>query len=207
MYRKHKEWFEENNKVTDDEINKYYEEHKDEFIKADAAHILVEDEETAKEVKNKLDNGESFESLAKEYSKDTASAKNGGELGQFAKGAMIKEFEDKVFSMNEGEVSEPIKTQFGYHVIKLNSITDSVEDSKEEITKKIKDKKYQDYIAKLHDDANVVTEGNVTEENKESEAKEESDKEKENKEQEKEQTEKKDAQNDSENKEEKSDNK
>ncbi|WP_276863409.1 peptidylprolyl isomerase [Anaerococcus tetradius] len=158
MYKKHREWFDENNKVSDDEIKKYFEENKDQFIKVDASHILVDDEQTAKDIKAKLDNGEDFAKLAKEYSKDTASAKNGGELGSFGKGQMVKEFEEAAFSMKEGEISNPVKSQFGYHIIKINSISDSYEKSKEEITKKIKDKKYADYIKKLHDEAHVVTE-------------------------------------------------
>ena len=148
MYKKHREWFDSNNEVTEDEITKYFEDNKDEFVKVDASHILVQDEETAKEVKEKIDNGEDFAKLAEEYSTDTASAKNGGAVGAFSKGQMVKEFEDAAFSMS----------QFGYHIIKVNKITDSFEDSKEEITKKIKDQKYADYIKKLHDDANVVTE-------------------------------------------------
>ncbi|MCI5972163.1 MAG: peptidylprolyl isomerase [Anaerococcus sp.] len=158
MYKKHREWFDTNNEVTDDEIKKYFEDNKDEFVKVDASHILVQDEETAKEIKEKINNGEDFAKLAEEYSTDTASAKNGGSVGAFSKGQMVKEFEDAAFSMKEGEVSDPVKSQFGYHIIKVNKITDSFEDSKEEITKKIKDQKYADYIKKLHDDANVVTE-------------------------------------------------
>lgn len=163
MYKKHREWFDENNKVTDDEIKKYFEENKEEFAKVDASHILVEDEQTANDIKAKLDNGEDFASLAKEYSKDTASAQNGGALGAFAKGKMVKEFEDAAFSMKEGEISAPVKSQFGYHIIKVNSIKDSFEDSKEEITKKIKDQKYADYIKKLHEESNVVTDQSTDE--------------------------------------------
>ncbi len=173
MYKKHREWFDENNKVTDDEIKKYFEDNKDEFAKVDASHILVEDEQTANDIKSRLDNGEDFASLAKEYSKDTASAQNGGDLGAFAKGQMVKEFEDAAFSMKEGEISAPVKSQFGYHIIKVNSIKDSFEDSKEEITKKIKDQKYADYIKKLHEESNVVTDQTTDEatdeDNKESE--------------------------------------
>ena len=157
MYKKNRVWFDVNNIVTDDEIKKYFEDNKDEFAKVDASHILVEDEQTANDIKSRLDNGEDFASLAKEYSKDTASAQNGGALGAFAKGKMVKEFEDAAFSMKEGEISAPVKSQFGYHIIKVNSIKDSFEDSKEEITKKIKDKKYADYIKKLHEESNVVT--------------------------------------------------
>ena len=163
MYKKHREWFDSNNEVTDDEIKKYFEDNKDEFAKVDASHILVQDEETAKEIKEKIDNGEDFAKLAEEYSTDTASAKNGGSVGAFAKGQMVKEFEDAAFAMKEGEVSDPVKSQFGYHIIKVNKVTDSFEDSKEEITKKIKDQKYADYIKKLHEESNVVTE-NASEE-------------------------------------------
>ena len=116
MYKKHREWFDSNNEVTDDEIKKYFEDNKDEFEKVDASHILVQDEETAKEIKEKIDNGEDFAKLAEEYSTDTASAKNGGSVGAFAKGQMVKEFEDAAFAMKEGEVSDPVKSQFGYHI-------------------------------------------------------------------------------------------
>ena len=171
MYKKHREWFDTNNEVTDDEIKKYFEDNKDEFVKVDASHILVQDEETAKDIKEKINNGEDFAKLAEEYSTDTASAKNGGSVGAFAKGQMVKEFEDAAFAMKEGEVSDPVKSQFGYHIIKVNKVTDSFEDSKDEITKKIKDQKYADYIKKLHEESNVVTE-NASEEDSNVEEKE-----------------------------------
>lgn len=158
MYIKHKEWFDETHPVTDEEINKYFEEHKDEFKKVDASHILVEDEATAKEIKEKLDNGEDWDKLASEYSKDTANADDGGHLGEFSQGDMVAEFNDKVFSMKAGEISDPVKTQFGYHIIKLNKIIDSIDDSKEQIKEKLAEEKYADYFKELNDNADIVTE-------------------------------------------------
>lgn len=86
---------------------------------AQARHILVEDENLAKEIKEKLKAGGDFAALAKEHSKDPGSKDNGGDLGYFTRGQMVPQFEDAVFALNKGDVSEPIKTQFGWHIIKL----------------------------------------------------------------------------------------
>ena len=86
---------------------------------AQARHILVESEQLAKEIKDKLNNGGDFAALAKENSKDPGSKDNGGDLGFFTRGQMVPQFEDAVFKLNKGEVSEPVQTQFGWHLIKL----------------------------------------------------------------------------------------
>ena len=82
-----------------------------------ASHILVETEHEAQDLVKLLSEGKSFESLAKEYSK-CPSGKEGGALGTFGKGQMVKEFETAAFSLKDGEVSGPVRTQFGYHLIK-----------------------------------------------------------------------------------------
>jgi foldase protein PrsA len=108
--------------VTEDEMKTYFEENKDSFDQKEqvkASHILVEDEDTAKKVKEELDNGKDFAELAKEYSTDASNADNGGDLGYFGKGEMAEEFENAAFEMEVNAISEPVKTEFGYHIIKL----------------------------------------------------------------------------------------
>lgn len=85
--------------------------------KVRCAHILVEKQSTALEIQEKLKNGESFAKLAEQYSLD-GSRKHGGDLGFFGKGVMVKPFEEAAFKLTVNEVSGPVKTQFGYHIIK-----------------------------------------------------------------------------------------
>ncbi len=84
-----------------------------------ARHILVEDEKTAKEVAKKLEDGSPFEALAKEYSNDPGSKAQGGDLGYFVKGQMVKPFEEAAFELKKDEVSAPVESDFGWHIIKL----------------------------------------------------------------------------------------
>ncbi|ACO30400.1 peptidylprolyl isomerase [Bacillus thuringiensis] len=112
-----------------------------------ASHILVKDEATAKKVKEELGQGKSFEELAKQYSEDTGSKEKGGDLGFFGAGKMVKEFEDAAYKLKKDEVSEPVKSQFGYHIIKVTDIKEpekSFEQSKADIKKEIVQKKAQD---------------------------------------------------------------
>jgi len=81
-------------------------------------HILVKKNSEALMVVDRLKNGESFTNLAKELSIDKASGKRGGDLGFFRKGMMVKPFEDVAFRLEKGQISEPVKTEFGYHIIK-----------------------------------------------------------------------------------------
>lgn len=85
--------------------------------KIHCAHILVEKLSVAQEIKTKLSGGESFSKLAQQYSIDV-SKKRGGDLGLFGRGVMVKEFEKAAFALEKGQISDIVKTQFGYHIIK-----------------------------------------------------------------------------------------
>ncbi|KIL30595.1 peptidylprolyl isomerase [Bacillus subtilis] len=128
-------------------------------VEIKASHILVADEKTAKEVKAKLDKGDDFAKLAKEYSKDPGSKDKGGNLGYFTKGKMVPEFDKVVFTMDVGKISEPVKTQFGYHIIKVtDKKTNKFDDKKEEIEKELKFKKAKSVdqvIPKLQKEADI----------------------------------------------------
>lgn len=86
---------------------------------AHARHILVEDEAQAKAVVERLKKGEDFAKVAAELSKDPGSGKEGGDLGWFTKDRMVPEFAEAAFKLQKGQVSDPVKSQFGWHVIKL----------------------------------------------------------------------------------------
>jgi parvulin-like peptidyl-prolyl isomerase len=84
-----------------------------------ARHILVETEAEAQEIYERLQDGEDFAAVAAEASKDTASGANGGDLGWFGRGAMVPEFEKVAFALEVGEISEPVQSEFGYHIIQV----------------------------------------------------------------------------------------
>ncbi len=111
--------------VNDDELFNFYEDEKARFSTEEqrkAQHILLEDETTANKVYDLITQGADFAKLAGEYSQDPGSKDNGGDLGFFTKGVMMPEFENQVFSMAVDELSAPIKTEFGHHIIKLTAI-------------------------------------------------------------------------------------
>jgi len=121
--------------VTDEEIQAQYDRQGTEL---NARHILVADEETANKVKQELDAGGDFAKLAEEHSTDTGSAANGGSLDWFGTGAMVPEFEEAAFALEVDEISEPVQSQHGFHIIQVTEKREvedqpALEDQKEEI--------------------------------------------------------------------------
>lgn len=143
--------------VSDEEKLNYYEENKAQFVSPEmvsAKHILVDEEDQAKEIKTKIDKKEmSFEDAAVEYSKCPSNMK-GGDLGEFGKGQMVPEFEEAAFALEVGKVSEPVKSQFGYHIIKVESHKEEgqleFEDVKDEVANAVVYKKQNEaFVGKL----------------------------------------------------------
>lgn len=129
-------------KASDAEVKKYYDEEYKTDIKA--RHILVKDEKTAKDVKKKLEAGDKFEDLAKKYSTDEGTKAKGGDLGWFGAGKMLPAFEEAAYKLDVNQISDPVKTDYGYHIIQ---VTDK---KKKEPFEKVKDEmEYQVKLSKL----------------------------------------------------------
>lgn len=113
---------EEKAAVTEQEVKEYYEKNKSDFSNVNqirASHILVKSKEEAQKVLQRLKAGEDFGKIAKEKSLDPGSARNGGDVGFFSSGQMVPEFESAASRLKVGETSQPVKTKFGYHVIRV----------------------------------------------------------------------------------------
>lgn len=126
--------------ANDDEMLKYYEENKEQFVNPEsitAKHILVESEEIASDVEKKINKKEiSFEDAAVEYS-TCPSNMNGGELGTFGRGQMVPEFEEIAFDLPVGKLSSPVKTQFGYHLILVEDHSEAAQAEYEEVKEEV----------------------------------------------------------------------
>ena len=126
--------------VTDADAETFYNEHEEEFKTPEmvsAKHILVDSEEKANEILAQIKAGDvTFEDAARANS-TCPSKDQGGDLGTFGRGQMVPEFEEATFAMNVGDVSEPVKTQFGYHLIKLEAKNEPSIPAYEEIADKV----------------------------------------------------------------------
>ncbi|KYD19185.1 peptidylprolyl isomerase [Caldibacillus debilis] len=149
-------------KVTDEELRQQYNM---ETKTVTARHILVKDEKTAKEVLEKLKGGEKFEDLAKKYSTDTATKDKGGDLGELNPDELERAFAVAAFQLNENQISEPVKTTYGYHIIQATKVetkkdVKSFDEMKDELTEKVKNAKVdsakmQEKLDQLIKDAGV----------------------------------------------------
>ncbi|MBT9259610.1 MAG: peptidylprolyl isomerase [Clostridiales bacterium] len=131
--------------VTEEDLKAYFEERKDRYNqpeKVKVRHILVDDEKTAQEVREKLLQGEDFAQVAEAYSKDGGSAAQGGDLGWIVRGQMVPEFEEAAFSLPVGEISQPVESYYGWHIIQVEDRQEGREVSFEDVKEQVK----QDYI-------------------------------------------------------------
>lgn len=140
--------------ISDQDAEDYYKANESQFVEATASHILVATEAEAEAVKARLDKGEGFAALAKELSIDPSGKDNGGSLGTFGHGAMVEPFDKAVFAMKPGEISNPVKTKFGYHIIKCEkieqkSMKDAVVTIKGQLLTEKKEKVYSAMIDKV----------------------------------------------------------
>lgn len=145
--------------ATEEEIQARYEEYKPEIK---ARHILVKDKAKAEEIKAELDNGGNFEELATEHSTDTLSAEQGGDLGFFGPGKMVPEFEEAAYSLDVNEISEPVETQHGWHIIQVTEKKEkqSFEEMKHDLEYEVKlskldQEKFQEAMQRELENANV----------------------------------------------------
>ncbi|MBF0203442.1 MAG: SurA N-terminal domain-containing protein [Desulfamplus sp.] len=147
--------YKEKAEVTKESAESYYASNPDEFItleQVEASHILIKVDEKAgaeavekarkeaEELYKKVIAGEDFAQLAKTHSQDPSAKDNSGYLGKFSRNRMVKQFEDKAFSMKAGEISEPVQTQFGWHVIQVKSRSEESKKTFEEAMPQIKEK-------------------------------------------------------------------
>ncbi len=148
--------------ATDDTMKKVYEDAAKQIAgeqEVHARHILVETEDEAKAIEAELKKGADFAALAKEKSKDPGGAADGGDLGFFTKDQMVPEFSAVAFSLEPGKISDPVKSQFGWHVIKVeekrNRKAPDFEQVKPQIETYVTRKAQAEYVAKLRESAKV----------------------------------------------------
>lgn len=149
----------ENQEVSEEEALEFYEANQDMFSsdQVEASHILVETEEEAQDIKAQLEEGADFAQLAQSFSM-CPSAAEGGNLGMFPRGSMVPPFEEAAFSMEEGEISDPVETDFGWHIIYVTQRIREEQDfeaTKETIKQQIRQGALQDHIEELRETAEI----------------------------------------------------
>ena len=144
-------------KISDKELKAYYEKNKQQYAQNEevkASHILVKDKKLADNIYDQLQKGAKFELLAKKHSTDAGSKDKGGDLDYFGKGKMVPEFEKTAWSLKQDEISKPLKSNFGYHIIKKTGYKpfkqSSYDEVKVKVTEEVKKTKADDVIKKYN---------------------------------------------------------
>jgi foldase protein PrsA len=135
------ESIEDTDEVSDDDIETYYEENKERFAqpeRRDLNVVLTKTEARANEARQALESGQSFKDVAKEFSIDEASKSQGGKLPAVAEGQQEKAFDDAIFSADKGELTGPVKTQFGWYVFEVTKVTPASQQTLEEAKETIR---------------------------------------------------------------------
>lgn len=149
-------------KITDGAVKTFFEKNKARYSQDEvhALHVLLKTEAEAKEVYNKAKAGEDFEVLAKKYSKDPSAAQNMGDLGFFTRSRMVPQFADAAFAMKPGEISQPVKSPFGYHVIKVTEKRDGkpvkFDEVKDQVKNDLQTQTFNDMVASLKKSTKVT---------------------------------------------------
>jgi peptidyl-prolyl cis-trans isomerase C len=147
--------------VTDEDVEAFFEANREaRYDTAEARHILVETEEEADDIIERIEDGEDFADIAQEESIDTGSGAQGGELGEFGRGQMVPEFEEAVFTAEIGELVGPIETQFGFHIIEVTErnapeLEEVEEDIREELSQGQQGELVQSWLAEQRREAEV----------------------------------------------------
>ena len=159
---KYKTFYLDKVEITDETARAFYDENGELFHMEEikARHILVDEEQLAKDIIKKIDEGEDFAELAMEYSTEPGAQESGGDLGYFSRDVnFVPEFKEAAFALEVGQVSEPVKTEFGYHII---TVEDKVEENVEfeevieGIKYSLKETDYQNHIGEIFEEADIV---------------------------------------------------
>jgi foldase protein PrsA len=146
--------------VTDEEVAAYYGANQDQFISIKVSHILLENEDEAKKMLERVKAGENINELALQYSVDPTAKENKGVIDYFRKGEMVQAFETAAFALKPGEISDLVKTDYGFHIIKLEDkkfekLDDIAAELKTSMIKDKKDKTYQGLLVEMRTKAEI----------------------------------------------------
>ncbi len=155
VIQRYVDFYMESLSISDEELIKYYEDNVDKFVSVKARHILVNSMEEAEDILAQINAGADFSDLAMAFSKDTNSAILGGDLGYFYKGQMVPTFEAAAFSLEIGEVSGIVPSDFGFHIIKLDDRSEGFEDKRELVLSEYKNVKYSERMDELENQSEI----------------------------------------------------